>query len=609
MKLLLKLLGLLGVSGFLALLVLLAAGAVVWFVLKGRFSGFMTKAMIAASPPHLHLIRELSPVWDDHEEIVEKVNALRAHGFRALGTYGCQELDDFQLVAMAHPREGFAAAVFEHPDQGRWVDLATQFRDTGEYLVVSGAPNPGNKPKIPGFIKHFDKKASVDKLFQIFGKKLGHHLVNPVGPENYVSFFETYYAAEMEGYYEALGIEPDVTLGAVEDPIDRDPAQDEACAPLFRALAQRDPLQLQQALQTLAATGAGLEGRDEEGRTPLMAAVLTGDPNLVEPLIAAGADVHATVPGHSDRPFHRERSWQEMAQEQDPEAQAAMASVGRVLNAFGADSTVAKDPLTPLILAIWTGSEPVASSLIQAGAATVYGRDPEPLHYAAERGDIHMVNLLLRSGVDLEQRDELGQTVLMVAVREQDLELAQWLLEAGADVDQKDEDGDTALSIAGYEGAEDIFEVLVPHAKKNIRKARKHLSSNADPEENPVARRLERSARGGKVAHLQRLLGSGLAVDSVADEEGQTALIAAAESGELRVVRMLLDAGANVNHRNRGGECALSAAVESASVDGRMLPDLVQMLLDAGASLDTLEADARQRVVQVLQSRGGVLPA
>ncbi len=613
MKLLLKLLGLLGVSGFIALLILLVAGAVVWWVLKKRFSGFMTKAVIAGSPPHLHLVRELTPVWDDHDEISERVNALRALGFRALGTYGCQELDAFQLVAMAHAQEGFAAAVFEHPDQGCWVDLATQFRDTGEYLVVSGAPDPGNKPKIPGFIKHFDKKASVEKLFRVFVKKVGHHLVVPVSPENYVSFFETYYAAEMAGYYEALGIEPDATSASPEEPIDRDPVQDEACAPLFRAIHHRDSAQLQQHLQGLSASAGGsLEGRDEEGRTPLMAAVLTGDPAFVEPLIAAGADVNATVPGNPSQPFHRTRSWQEMAAEQDPDSQAAMATVGRVLNAFGADSLNAygsQAPLTPLILAIWTGSEPVAAALIEAGATTVTGKEPEPLHYAVERGDIHLVNLLLRSGVDLELRDEMGQTPLMVAVREQDVELVQWLLEAGAEVDSKDEDGDTALSIAGYEGAEDIFEVLVPRAKKNIRKARKHLASNADPEQNPVARRLERAAEDGKVARLQRLLGHGLAVDSVADEEGRTALIAAAGAGELRVVRWLLDLKANVNHRTQSGECALSTAVGSPGVDGRLLPDLVQMLLDAGASLDALDAESRQRVVQVLQSRGGVLPA
>ena len=268
MKLLLKVVGLLGITGIVVLVVLVA---LIWWLVKKKLTGFLTKTLIAASPPTLHLVRELSPVWDDFDLVTEHVDALRALGFRALGTFGCQELDQFQLVAMAHPKEGFAAAVFEHPERGRWVDIATQFRDTGEYLVVSSAPEGGQRPKIPGFVKHFDKKASVHKLFQIFSKKVGHHLVVPVGPDNYVSFFETHYETEMQAYYDHYGIEPDAPMTPLEA-IDRDPAQDQACAPLFRAIAYRDLAQLQQQLHGLTSAGGSLEGRDEDGKTPLMAA-------------------------------------------------------------------------------------------------------------------------------------------------------------------------------------------------------------------------------------------------------------------------------------------------------------------------------------------------
>ena len=165
-------------------------------------------------------------------------------------------------------------------------------------------------------------------------------------------------------------------------------------------------------------------------------------------------------------------------------------------------------------------------------------------------------------------------------------------------------------------GADDLFELLVPTAKKNIRKARKSLASNADPERNAAAGRLAETAREGKVARLQRMLGHGLHPDSVQDADSWTPLMTAAGWGELRSVRMLLDAGANANWRDDSNQSPLAVTVESPDIDPRIQGDLVQMLIDAGASLDALDSDARQKVVQVLQSPrrrasslNGMLPA
>ena len=612
MSLILKIVGWLGGSVLIGLLILVVVGTVAWFVLKRKFSGFIVKATIAAQPPRIHLVRERSPIWDDHEEVQKKVDALRAVGFKALGTFGIQEMDGFQLVAMAHPREGYAAAVFEHTDQGVWVDFAARFRDNGAFLVVTGSPTAVKFPKMPGFQKLYDKKATPQKLFKLFSSQIGNHLVDPVNPSNYVDFFEGYYEDEMKALYENLGIEADGDVGgaaAVEMP--RDEVADRQAAPLFEALAASDLGGLRRAVAEAQAAGASLEGRDGDGRTPLMAAVMTGDLELVRPLLEAGADVRAEAPGDADRPFQRSGSWQDAVDPDDAEAKAAAATMGRVLGAFGASNIGGpggSDTLTPLILAIWVGNDAMAQALIEAGASVDTG-SPRPLHYAVERGDLHMVNLILRSGAELDGVDEDGVTPLMVAVREEDVETVQWLLEAGAQVDVKDEDGDTALSMAAEQGCEDLFEILVPLAKKNIRRARKNLAASADPERNSAAARLLRTAMDGKIARLQRLLVQGTPPDAQEDPGSWTALMAAASGGRLRAMRMLLDAGADVNLRTEDGETALSYVAESFELDPRRRPDAVQMLLDAGASLDLLSPEARRKVVSVLQSRGGVLPA
>lgn len=607
MSFLLKVIGWLGGSILVGLLVLALVGVVAWFVIKGKLSGFFVKASIAAQPPKVHLVRERAPMWDDHEEVEKTVDSLRALGFRALGTFGIQEVEGFQLVALAHPREGYAAAVFEHTENGIWVDYAARFSDSGAYLVASASPSAVKPPKMDGFQKILSKKADPKKLYKTFIGKVAHGLVDPVTPDNYVEFFETYYEEEMRGLYAALGIEADgAAPQAVEMP--RDEEADRQAAPLFQALDAADGAALRQAVADLQASGGSLEGRDADGRTPLMAAVMTGDLDLVRPLLDAGADVNASVPGSTERPFHRSGSIEDSADPDDPDAQAAAAAVGRVLGALGAQSFDASETLTPLILAVWVGNDAMAQALVDAGAA-VEGGDPRPLNYAVDRGDLHMVNLILRAGADVNGADASGTTALMTAVQEEDVETVQWLLEAGAAVDLKDEDGDTALSHAGIEGCEDIFEILVPLAKKNIRKARKYLADSADPERNVGAARLISAASGGKIARLQRILGQGQRPDEVDEAGSWTALMAAASGGHLRAMRLLLDAGADVNARNEEGDTALSYAAESFDMDPRRRPDAAQMLLDAGASLDLLSPEARRKVVGILQSRGGLLPA
>ncbi|MEM8931805.1 MAG: hypothetical protein AAGE94_11565, partial [Acidobacteriota bacterium] len=155
-KTLLKLAGTFGIMGVAGLVLLVILGFVAYWVLKLKFGGFFAKAALASQPTDIHLVRERAPSWDDREAVAASVDALREVGFRALGTYGIEEVGDLQMVALAHPEEGCAAAVYEH-DDGHWIDIYARLRDDAVRLTASNTPNRIKGKLPPGFEKAYLK--------------------------------------------------------------------------------------------------------------------------------------------------------------------------------------------------------------------------------------------------------------------------------------------------------------------------------------------------------------------------------------------------------------------------------------------------------------------
>lgn len=71
---------------------------------------------------------------------------------------------------------------------------------------------------------------------------------------------------------------------------------------------------------------------------------------------------------------------------------------------------------------------------------------------------------------------------------------------------------------------------------------------------------------------------------------GGTSLIPAAERGHVETVKMLIDAGVDVNHVNDLGWTALMEAVVLGD-GGSAQVDVVKLLLDAGADIDQTDND------------------
>lgn len=72
-------------------------------------------------------------------------------------------------------------------------------------------------------------------------------------------------------------------------------------------------------------------------------------------------------------------------------------------------------------------------------------RDTCPLVFAAHRGEIEIIDLLLQYKADINQQDAQGMTALMVATAGQQHDLCRALLARRADINAQDKDGRTAL--------------------------------------------------------------------------------------------------------------------------------------------------------------------
>lgn len=235
-------------------------------------------------------------------------------------------------------------------------------------------------------------------------------------------------------------------------------------------------------------------------------AVSCGHYEIVELLLAQGADIHAKYRGRSlihdalphrevielllfhgadpngknevgEKPLHRAvMFWRE---ESPVEAKRLV----ELLLANGADpKAVGRDEFTPLHLAVTSGSpaaKEIVQLLIRYGAqVNAKGKhDATPLHLATLEGSADLVQVLLANGAYIEARDCLFRTPLHNAACSGQHAIVEALLLHGADLAVKDHSGMTAVhSLLTYSKPSlAVLEVLVSHgADVNARENRDH---------------------------------------------------------------------------------------------------------------------------------------
>jgi len=192
---------------------------------------------------------------------------------------------------------------------------------------------------------------------------------------------------------------------------------------------------------------------------------------------------------------------------------------------------------------------------------------------AIKTDDISTFRALLDQHVDVNTADMDGATPLHWAARVENAEAAEWLIRAGANVNAPNRYGITPLALACINGNAAIIQIL--------------LQAGADPNsaspEGETA--LMTASRTGKVEAVNRLLGRSAKVNVKENWKGQTALMWAAGEGHTYTAKSLVEHGADVQARSKGGFTPLLFAVRNAHID------TVRYLVTVGANVNDTAPD------------------
>jgi uncharacterized protein len=268
----------------------------------------------------------------------------------------------------------------------------------------------------------------------------------------------------------------------------------------------------------------------------LIAAVRSGDAKGVESLLEQGLDVNQPQ-GDGATALH-------FAVYRDD-----LGIIQRLI-AAGANLNAADDlGVVPLALACLNGSAEVVEMLLMAGADPNRARTngETPLMTASRVGNARVVKTLIESGAKLDARENAHtQTALMFAVAEGHREVVEVLLDAGAHVNARSKTGFTSILFAAQQGDAAIARILLAFGANVNDSAPDGIGGDTN------AKSLYKPGTEAAV------------------------LLVAIDSGHSELAKLLLDQGADPNHRG-AGRTALHSAVQRAQ------PETVIALLAHGA--------------------------
>jgi uncharacterized protein len=317
-------------------------------------------------------------------------------------------------------------------------------------------------------------------------------------------------------------------------------------------------------------------------------AAMQKDEARIVQLIAANADVNAPQPDGSTA-LHWAAHFGDVKM------------AGALLRAHANPGAAMENGMTPLLLACETGNADLVNELLKAGADPnqTLANGETPLMMAARTGSVPVMAALLSKGVKVDEKEKLrGTTALMWAAANSNADAVRFLISKGADVGARSGTTNPGrapyLAPAGRNRIQDFIagrggsggghrvDEKDPKAIAQLAQekelAEKALSAfpapkPAKPERKPWGglTPLDFAVRQGSMETVKVLVDAGADVNE-RSEFGWTALLVATQNRDYKIGVYLLDPGADPNIANDGGWTPLYIATDNRNIEGGDYP-------------------------------------
>jgi ankyrin repeat protein len=342
-------------------------------------------------------------------------------------------------------------------------------------------------------------------------------------------------------------------------------------APLFYAVSNGNAA----ISERLLAAGANANGSGQAGDTLLMIAARGNSVDILNALLQKGASVNAVDE------VARQTSLMWAVRANNVKAVRILLNHGAVVNAR------TREGKRPERRPPGAGGGSHGTGIVRGGWPD-RGYQPEapggmsPLLFAARDGHLDIAELLLDAKADVNQTDVNGITPLLAAISNHQLPLARLLLQRGANPKSADQWGRTPLWAAVEIRNRDIGR----NGERMDREGALRLI------EDLLARGVDVNARTTEVPPVRRFV-TPLGDLSWVDFTGQTPFLRAALSGDMAVMKLLLEHHADPNIPTNSNTTALMAAAgvnwvvaQTYTESKESLMEAVKLCVDLGADVN-----------------------
>lgn len=355
-----------------------------------------------------------------------------------------------------------------------------------------------------------------------------------------------------------------------------------------------------QQITGLLSQGINIDGRGEEGNTPLQCAIIANQEEAADVLLSAGAN------------YTSSGGWGPSMPPMFQAAAAGRIGIAKLIMNKGVKATEESMVGQPYFVDVVSSNNlEGVRFLLDYGAkpnsANISGRPV--IIQAVKQGNVELVNLLIKFGAKVNASDITGSGILAVASEKDDLRMVQTLLDHGAKPDGTTVYGVTVLVDAITRRRLDLARLLLDNGAKGkkddvsgqpiILFVIKDSKIKAEDKVDLVRRLLENGANPNAkdstwdtpalcfaldsgIPELVELLLEHGAKTKAKTSSGEPVLIYAVDKGKMAEARMLLEHGADANGANKQGKTPLMQAVIKQDLE------LIKLLMEHGADVNAV---------------------